>query len=505
MMGRRIATSLLCIASLWLTGCASTQLQITVDIYDEDPRVELPMTPRKAQQLIANLQTLQAEAKRDQGVRTRLATQAVDIYSGAWRIVGRDDRQVEKLHRRLAAYTEQLATNQAQYDDIVNGAVSSLRAYVSRYQDEYAVIQNLTGPDACNQPEQKSWWRLALGSGNASADRGDECIQLRIRNNLRNAETRALDRTVDAISSFQTLGSTDVPFSVDWTGLEYNLNVAYLESRATGNTGRQQLLQDLAESIAQSIVSLSAQLSESGRSVPVNATRSPYTPSTLAGSSLVIANELETLRNDLPSSATSRTALASLVQGSSRFIELIDRLQDPGDPIWRVVTNPDNELHWNEESSETYFYAEGDAGVVIVRDDPLNYRVHSARNNPSALIQGQLEISRSLANAAISIAGAAGGLPTGALASSQGGQSNTAVETTPESFVADRAEVDAFNEQRKVTLLNLQRSLRELSTRVAEIDEDDEEKLKKLVASQARRFEAVLRGHRPLLDEPEGN
>ena len=329
-----------------------------------------------------------------------------------------------------------------------------------------------------------------------SADRGEECILLSIRNELRSSETEALTKTVDAIASFQELGNTSLAFSVDWTGLEYVLNTAIIEADLQNNQPRVKILQRLGASVAQRIRSVMAQAASAGRSVNPNVVRSPYTPSTLSGSSLAVANELESLRNDLPESATSRAALASLVTGTSQFVELIDRLQDAGDPIWRVVTNPENEHHWNEEISETYFYAKGNTGVVIVRDDPMRYRVQSAKNNPTALIEGQLEISRSLANAAISVAGAVSGLPTSSLASSKTG-STTPSEVTIESdgLAVKQAKTEAWAEQRKTVLNSLQRYLRALATNVTELEDDDTDNL----ASQQRRFKSVLEGHKPLL------
>ncbi|MEI8631514.1 hypothetical protein P4S72_04080 [Vibrio sp. PP-XX7] len=81
------------------------------------------------------------------------------------------------------------------------------------------------------------------------------------------------------------------------------------------------------------------------------------------------------------------------------------RLQNAGSPIWRVVADPVNEKRWNTKFSETYFKAEGEAGVVVVRDSPIQYRVQQAHNNPAALVEAQLQISRAVANTAIQIAG----------------------------------------------------------------------------------------------------
>jgi hypothetical protein len=89
----------------------------------------------------------------------------------------------------------------------------------------------------------------------------------------------------------------------------------------------------------------------------------------------------------------------------------LDRLQIASSPVWRIVTDPQNAEKWNTEFSETYFYAEGNAGVVVVRDSPIKYRMQEASNNPAALVQAQLQVSRAVADAAIQMASTASGVP----------------------------------------------------------------------------------------------
>ena len=46
------------LALLAVGGCASSSLEITVDLFDSDPRVREIMTPRDARQLVTDLETL---------------------------------------------------------------------------------------------------------------------------------------------------------------------------------------------------------------------------------------------------------------------------------------------------------------------------------------------------------------------------------------------------------------------------------------------------------------
>jgi len=88
----------------------------------------------------------------------------------------------------------------------------------------------------------------------------------------------------------------------------------------------------------------------------------------------------------------------------------LERLQDPADPAWRILTDEDNEDKWNNDATTTGYYAEGDSSVVIVRDNPTTYRVQFADNDPTVLIESQLVVSRAVTNAAIAIAGGALGV-----------------------------------------------------------------------------------------------
>lgn len=85
------------------------------------------------------------------------------------------------------------------------------------------------------------------------------------------------------------------------------------------------------------------------------------------------------------------------------YTSQIDRIQDPADPAWRVVTAPENRDRWQQWLSKTEFYAEGDSSVVMVRERPGHFRVQRGTNNPTALIQGQLRINRALASGVIDI------------------------------------------------------------------------------------------------------
>jgi hypothetical protein len=98
--------------------------------------------------------------------------------------------------------------------------------------------------------------------------------------------------------------------------------------------------------------------------------------------------------------------------GKSRdyYTSQLDRIQDPVDPVWRILSDPNNQRKWHTLFARTEFYAEGKAEVVFVQDRIGHFRVQRGQNNPAALIQGQVRINRSIASGVLNVMAAAGGI-----------------------------------------------------------------------------------------------
>ncbi|AYM87570.1 hypothetical protein [Pseudoalteromonas agarivorans] len=170
-----------------------------------------------------------------------------------------------------------------------------------------------------------------------------------------------------------------------------------------------------------------------------------------AGALLVIDyNEPAALVSSMMENPTVYAISAKKESDMLRAVDLLnsqlDRLQNASSPIWRIVTDPDNAEKWNTEFSETHFYAEGNSGVVVVRDSPIKYRVQEATNNPAALVQAQLQVSRAVADAAIQIAGASTGVPL--VSAAQTGEKiskadNTSFQEQTDTLVIKKAKINA--------------------------------------------------------------
>lgn len=179
---------------------------------------------------------------------------------------------------------------------------------------------------------------------------------------------------------------------------------------------------------------------------------------------------------------------AKIAFGGSRVVDL-DRLQDAADPMWRIVTQKRFDEYWNSALATNFFEAQGNSGVVVVRDSPIHYRIQRGNNNPTALVQSQLRISRALTDAAIEIAGTATGVPI-KLPNSGGstaGQSTQAQGVEPMAIARKRKEVE---ERLRITTNSISRIEVEL-TRLSALTNTVEIQagLNNILNGAAKRFE----------------
>jgi hypothetical protein len=168
-----------------------------------------------------------------------------------------------------------------------------------------------------------------------------------------------------------------------------------------------------------------------------------------------------------------------------------------------VVANPKNDSHWRMVFSETYAYTEGKSSVTVVRDTPVNFRVQSGTNNPTALIEGQLQVTRAIAGAAITVAGAGMGIPLPKLPNASG-KADSLSDTSPAGDTAeadrlahDKVQLEAKREARAQAIRNLQNNLLGLRDQLATVA-DDKDRLRLL-----SKLKSVLEGHKPFFATPE--
>ena len=509
-------------ASLIASRLTSSSLTVSVDLYDEDPRLIAPMPLDTAFQLIDDIQQLGAAAKEKTARRHQLATLAWEAYRATTECAAMDSRDVSLAYM---TYTKSVQDREATLTGPFKNARDGLNDYIRQYKAAYGVAS--TEFETCERyriASEATRESLSLSSAacrpvelTKKVERlGEEWILRRLPPELHAAEAATRNAVSEAVSAYSTFAgpvgnSTDAQsntgpqiddFTVPWAQLRARLNTS-LETAQRGGFRVEE------QRIVSAIQILNAKVSEFTEAIKriepdrivtseVARVRSAGSPKNLLDSTVRIAVELEALRADLPDSASARTALAGLAANATRFIELIDRLQDPGNPVWRIVTDPANEQHWNVESVQTRFYAEGKSHVVMVRNDPMRFDVQEGTNNPAALIKGQLEITRAIANAAIGVLGASTGLPVRkpTTAGDTESPASAAESSAAEDFAQRKATADEAAQARERAIRGL--SL-ELANVLSNLTTDDDTSL----PMQRARLGAILSAYKSIFDTAE--
>ncbi|WP_102795872.1 hypothetical protein [Bowmanella denitrificans] len=309
-------------------------------------------------------------------------------------------------------------------------------------------------------------------------------------------ESLALNMVNDVVGSYRGLNQQN--FYIDWLYIEHLLNRKLTTARINNESEAFQFWLDYAKSLQQQIFKLAKRAgytsNSAGRSVA-----QPFADSSLQGSNLALANELESLRNDLPQSASSQMALEGLVKSKTSLNEMVDRLQNAGDPVWRIVTDPAFRNRWNQ-INKVYFRADGNTSVVIVRDAPARFRTSNAKNNPTVLATNQIIISKAIADAAIDTVGVFTGVPF------PSGNSKQEQPTNPQSSPSVNVGVEketltlALAKRNKV-LTNLKGELNKILFSIADADKTNASDIKEAKEG----LDAILSAYKSVLEAGMNN
>jgi len=531
-----LRAAVLAVAAL-LAGCQSASFNVSVDLYNENPRAILPMAPETATRLVEQVERLRASAKHKTALRIELASAGWQIYSQTWLDSGllpdaipdsknaisqpTAFRSHEKQHMAYVNSAEEAEKALQPYlDDAVRELVTYLNEYEAKYEEALAGFQICERFRLKSRREQRAELRKARENGkdttlwpcwpyekskNTIERLDDEWVLRRLPIELRRKEAEVRSVVAQAVERYRGFaGPLAQSFVIDWAGLRAKLYAGLESAQYARRSDEEFDLKRALFALDGRIATLAGTTGLIPRTRIEDAIdKDAHDAATgLFNSMLKIAVELESLRTDLPDDASAQTALAGLVRQSSRFTELIDRLQDTGDPVWRLVTDPANEGHWNPQSVDTNFYAQGNSSLVVVRHDPMRYDIHEATNNPLALVKGQLAISHAVTKAAINIAGAATGLPTPTPGQDDSGNpvppsdtQRTDASAAAEGFANDRARAEEAERMRERALRGLSQELSSIHATVTASGSDVN-----LLMAQRSRLESVLRAYRVLFE-----
>jgi hypothetical protein len=499
-MKKPIQFFLLIIGILLLTGCASTELRLYLDLYKEDPFPYAPLNDAQIARLYKGLQTVEKEVDSLAKDRIKLAENLLAVYDNLYYITAKAKRpdfdkealrnETDGFHRYLDLYKKAVTAKARDVIALCNTARGKLDSYVVAAALRSASQKETEGSEKSASEDQQAVPKVN--------------------------KTDVVESVREVNRAFIELGgSLDTDFEKSF--LQNWSTVLVMASEQNLKTIFEKEPEELDE-LRQRIKALNTivkELRQRGRKIPEKVSKDlaeaanaidDAKPGDFKKSIDAVAKEATGVPSSLGIGDRGATATNQLAQSTTLFYSQIDRLQDPSDPIWRIVSDPENEAKWNIQFNESYFYAQGKSSIVVVRDTPMSFRVQRGANNPAALVKGQLQVSRVLGNAAISIAAASTGLPISNLMGEGGAEMATDdIGTFSEGENLSRRK--ALAEQRTRVRLRAVRNLRINLTAIKEdfqkIDpQKDPEGYKRLEL----KLEATLKGHKPVFSNmPETN
>ncbi len=413
-----------------LASCANSSLKMELSIYKDDPLFKNILTQDDTKLAKVYLNWIQHELDPLTSKQLELAQISYDMFFNYWMAQG----EVETKKRKLE-YSAVVQSNQA---DAMNPLKNRLMSYQRSIE------------------EAKSEVILRLKQAHSTYDRLNAMLP---------SELSEIDFTdSNYIGQIQRQHRLQQTLSVEISRVFQALDVLVNDQEHEfyiSTKNRWGMIQELLESddfqtylnpryrnsLRQELHSVAQQFIQFDQDSDLLKLRSDIK----TGFSFIVNNnDTATLVNSMMKNPRVYILPAKEESNMLRHIDLLnsqlDRLQNASSPVWRVVTDPKNAENWNTKFSETHFYAEGNAGVVVVRDSPIKYRVQEATNNPAALVQAQLQVSRAVADAAIQIAGASTGVPL--VSATQTGEQinktdNTTFQQQTDTLVIKKAKINA--------------------------------------------------------------
>jgi hypothetical protein len=384
--------------ALILTGCASATVEVAVDIYSKDVLTVRRLGIADAQVLLEGIDNAVSAGREIAAARLQLAENLVAAYDAQKKVFSEmrglryqpGSDIIDLQNKLLPAYRQVLQTKQSEINVLATKARERLANYLERAYVGVAKTPQLS-LDLIAAQEQAV---LAL-------------------NNLR--------------SQLQTMGGD---FG---TAFENVYSTLIREAPSELVTLAKVDDKKLSKEAVVAVEELAARFREIARTMTnldrrgvrlakelgngINAAAAKLDPGKPGAVLETVVRTLSSISTSTGLDERGELALGQLGSSLDLYVSQIDRLQDPADPAWRELLRLENETNWAPFFTRTSYRAEGDTGVVIARDRLGHFRVQRAKNNPAALIQGQLRISRAIASSLADALAAATGVPgAGALA-----------------------------------------------------------------------------------------
>ncbi len=464
-------------------GCASSTLTLSLDLYEDDPSYLAPLSNQQVTTLYDSLATAEQEAELLAAARKDLAQQMVDAYvifyhaASRARVKERNSkadftraqaveelRNDHQLFSDLANFKREVDVRLASFRSVKGQAAAALREYL---QQRRAAATPGSDPDQHEEPLKQQLAALA------AVDEVHPSL-IDLSSHLGTDFERVNDENWGKAATIVEVNAKAVPGFRELSRELRKLETRLRDLEAKGLS--------VADGLLKRVSSIESGLKDDRAA--------------LRKSAAAVAAVMTDVPDSLGLGDRGRSALAELTSSASLFFSQIDRLQDPADPVWRIVSDPDNEERWNSRFTETYFRAKGDSSVVVVRDTPISFRVQRGDNDPTALVRSQLQISRAISGAAISIAGAATGvnLAEAPAADGTGTQPGDAGVAESERLAKKKAEIESQERQRATAASVLTTHLLSLRSQLVQADDDARKGIQSQLAGILAAYQPILTG-----------
>lgn len=471
----RYLYTIITMITLLCSSCAVTRLDLRVDLYKENP-MESRLTTSELGSILSTLTATLKQGKCITDQRKQQAENTLEAYTQLARFLANIQRQVynPELTEPLNFYKEKhlaaLDSNYSQLKKMCDAVHQEINTYISLQDTDKKISENDGEKSAVDNKLAQSKLRIFSLLGSIA----DKLI-LMTEPLGTDYEQSLLENWSFVVTSIVQLDMGTV-LGKDKSSNAYKDNLKNLGAQV--DSLKNKLERALLISTCDGLEAFDADVRQMIKGISIN------------NGSLATMSKLEPISGKVKSiniNFQTNRSLAKLVRMSSLWNSQIDRLQDPSDPVWKIVTDPENKKKWNTQFSKTRFRAEGNSSVVVVRDNPMAYRVQQGTNNPTAAIQSQLDISRALGSVLISVAGSVYGLDAGQVIPTSP-NSDEDTEKAAQSLAVVSANTEATAKIREAALKDFERNLELLLAESATINPRNANQ----VADFRRKLEALL-------------
>lgn len=399
-----------------LPGCASARLDVTVAVYADDPLLQSLSDPRRLEAIRSAINNAETTANDVKVARIEAAKDLIELYKSYYTIIDAVNRKGEgepQADAQNLAVT-QLERERDRYNYEINQRTDVV---ISRVADARAALEKLSRiTDQWGETKLRSD-AYAFLQAIGELDMTVSALNVAINTTTLFATDTVFDEMIK-----DTFQGTDPESDPGMQGDLRNLlqredfvltsevteqidNLAKMIVNMIDKAGKRKIqnaasLQSLQASV--DALQSASDTADSGRIVDAL--------NNMAHSALeMLVNVNVNIKELTWQTKTDMTDAVSAASGDFNTSQL-DRNQDPADPAWRIISDPNNNNLWHPVFAEAEFYAEGKSEVIFVQDRIGHFRVQRGQNNPAALIAGQARISRAIASGAVNAFAAVSGV-----------------------------------------------------------------------------------------------